>query len=273
MAARWEWVEIPLPKYAAPGGKKLRLMTNQAGFSIGGAVVSSSRKAAPAETELKDLEKDRDVPEALPVDADLVAWWGFEEGSGNTVVDLTGKGHDAKVVGTVQWVDGKIGGGMRFTGPGPTLRVEHRDDLNLPGDLTLALWMKKDGDAGDWSCLVGKGEKQQRNYCLWLETKTSNILFQEYGAAALNFKSKAAVRDGVWTHVAATVEGNKATIYINGVKDSEAEHKGPASVVPFPAGLGYACEHGTYRGALDDVRIYRRGLSAEEIKTLVEQGR
>jgi hypothetical protein len=272
-AARWEWVEIPLPKYAAPGGKKLRLMTNQAGFSIGGAVVSSSRKAAPAEAELKDLEKDRDVPEALPIDADLVAWWGFEEGSGNTVADLTGKGHDAKVVGNVQWVDGKIGGGIRFPGPGPTLRVEHRDDLNLPGDLTLALWMKKDGDAGEWSCLVGKGEKQQRNYCLWIETKTSNILFQQYGAAAVNQKSKASVRDGVWTHVAATVEGNKATIYINGVKDIEVEHKGPASVVPFPVGMGYACEHGTYRGALDDVRIYRRALSAEEIKTLVEQSR
>lgn len=272
-AARWEWVEIPLPKYAAPGGKKLRIMTNNAGFSVGGAVVSSTRKSPPVEAELKDLEKDREVADALPMDADLVAWWGFEEGGGNVSVDLTGKGHDAKVVGEVQWGEGRIGGGVRFTAPGSTLRVDSAADLDLPGDLTLALWVKKDGDAGDWSALIGKGEKQQRNYCLWLETRTANVLFQEYGPAAVGLKSKGSLRDGVWMHVAATVEGAKASIYINGVKDGEMERKGASSVVPFPIGMGYAVEHGTLKGSLDDVRIYKRGLSADEIKALYEQGR
>ncbi|HVR86179.1 MAG TPA: hypothetical protein VMU54_17790, partial [Planctomycetota bacterium] len=110
-AARWEWIEIPLPKYAAAGGKKLLFMTNQAGFTIGGVVVSSSRKTPPTEAELKDLEKDRETSEAVPLDPDLVAWWTFEEGGGAQVFDVTGRGHDAKVVGPVQWVDGRIGGG------------------------------------------------------------------------------------------------------------------------------------------------------------------
>ncbi|RPH48707.1 MAG: hypothetical protein EHM91_03965, partial [Planctomycetota bacterium] len=83
-AARWEWVEIVLPKYAAPGAKKLRFCTNQAGFSIGGAVVSASRKAPPAEAELKDLEPARpfDEPPVPMVDPELIAWWSFDEESG-----------------------------------------------------------------------------------------------------------------------------------------------------------------------------------------------
>ncbi|MBV8881550.1 MAG: LamG domain-containing protein [Planctomycetaceae bacterium] len=273
-AARWEWIEIPLPKYAAAGGKKLRFMTNQAGFSIGGAVVSSTRKAAPADAELKDLEKDREVAEVLPPDPDLVAWWTFEDGGGAAAADATGKGHDAKVEGPVQWVDGRIGGAVRFTAPGQALRVEHADDLSFPGDLTLALWMKKEGEAGDWSCLLGKGEKQQRNYCLWLEPNSRVVMLQQYGPAGIQgLKAKDAVPDGTWTHVAATVEGNRATIYVNGANAGEQTRGGAASVVPYPVGMGWGCEHGTYRGCLDDVRIYRRALSADEIRGLVEQAR
>jgi len=133
--------------------------------------------------------------------------------------------------------------------------------------------MKKEGDAGDWSCMVGKGDKQERNYGLWVESQTRHLLFQEYGAATVNLKSNQAVPDGTWTHVAATVEGNKATIYINGVKDAEQPKSGAASNVPFPVGIGMACEHGIFRGILDDVRIYKRALSADEIRALVEQAR
>ncbi len=46
-AAKWEWIAIPLPKYAAGGLKKIRLMTEQKGFSVAAALVTSLRKAPP----------------------------------------------------------------------------------------------------------------------------------------------------------------------------------------------------------------------------------
>ncbi|HEV3029600.1 MAG TPA: LamG-like jellyroll fold domain-containing protein, partial [Planctomycetota bacterium] len=242
-AAHWEWIEIPLPKYATAGGKKLLFMTNQAGFTIGGAIVSSTRKSAPTEPELKDLDKDRETPEGLPLDPDLVAWWTFEEGGGDQVLDVTGRGHDAKVVGPVKWVDGKIGGGMRFSSPGPQLRVEDAPDLRIAGDLTLALWMKKEGEAGDWSCLLGKGEGPARNYCLWVEARTRMVMFQEHNEIWFQVKSKLGVTDGVWTHVAATVEGSKATLYVNGLKDGELIRAKPALTAASPLGIGWACDH------------------------------
>lgn len=272
-AARWEWIEVPLPKYAAPGAKKVRIMTHHAGYSVGGAVVSSTRKSAPVESELKDLEKDREVGDALPVDPDLIAWWGFDEGEGKRVADLSGKGHPGTVVGAIEWVEGKIGGGMRFGEPGPGVQVQDAEDLRLSGDLTMAFWMKREEETGEWSCLFGKGLKEERNYGLWLEAKTQQILFQQYGPAAVNLKSQKAVPNQVWTHVVATVVGDRATLYLNGAKDSDFARGGPAATSRLPVGLGWANDHGTFRGILDDVRLYRRGLTADEVRALYEQTR
>ncbi len=62
---QWMWVEIPLPKYPGPGPKKIRILSQQQGFSVAFAVVSSLRKSPPDEAETKELAKV-EVPPAAP---------------------------------------------------------------------------------------------------------------------------------------------------------------------------------------------------------------
>lgn len=58
LPAKWEWVEIPLPKYAAAGPKKIRILSDQQGFGVGAIVVSVSRQGPPSDADMKDdLEK------------------------------------------------------------------------------------------------------------------------------------------------------------------------------------------------------------------------
>lgn len=64
--SRWEWVEVPLPKYSAPGPKKLRILSEQQGFSIAFAVVSAVRKGPPDEAETRELAKIKPPPPELP---------------------------------------------------------------------------------------------------------------------------------------------------------------------------------------------------------------
>jgi hypothetical protein len=52
--ARWEWIALPLPKYASAGPKKIRLMTDQQGFSVACLFVTSVRPAPPADAELRE---------------------------------------------------------------------------------------------------------------------------------------------------------------------------------------------------------------------------
>jgi hypothetical protein len=56
---RWEWIPLPLPKYAAAGPKKLRVLTNQQGFSIAFVAISASKPGHPRETEFKAWESAR----------------------------------------------------------------------------------------------------------------------------------------------------------------------------------------------------------------------
>jgi hypothetical protein len=57
--AHWEWVSIPLPKYAKPGLQQLRVLTGHKGFSVAYACVTATRNGPPRELDLRELEKSR----------------------------------------------------------------------------------------------------------------------------------------------------------------------------------------------------------------------
>jgi hypothetical protein len=68
--ARWEWVEIPLPKYATPGPKKIRLLSDQQGFGVAIIVVSTGRTGPPSDADFKDelAQLKASVPPPPPSD-------------------------------------------------------------------------------------------------------------------------------------------------------------------------------------------------------------
>jgi hypothetical protein len=90
---RWDWIQIPLPqKFAAPGPKKVRLLSDQQGFSIAWAIVSSQRRAPPKESEAREMERSRPpLPfrgtGASPVTGSILRDWWMNI-PGNNVSDL-----------------------------------------------------------------------------------------------------------------------------------------------------------------------------------------
>ena len=48
--------------------------------------------------------------------AELVGWWKFDEGSGNTAMDFSGNGFDILLPDTTTWEDGLFGGAVHFHG-------------------------------------------------------------------------------------------------------------------------------------------------------------
>jgi hypothetical protein len=111
-----------------------------------------------------------------------------------------------------------------------------------------------------------------RNYGVWFGPAVGyQVVFQEYSAPATQSvwaQSTTALLPFVWYHVAATMSGNQATVYINGVQDGVATRTGTAVTTADPLTFGYAGFHTRYPGVLDDVRIYNRALSATEVAAL-----
>lgn len=55
--SKWDWVEVPLPKFAEAGAKKIRLIADKAGAGVAGVVVSATLKKAPTDVEWQELAK------------------------------------------------------------------------------------------------------------------------------------------------------------------------------------------------------------------------
>lgn len=89
--AKWEWIQIPMPKtFIAPGAKQVRILTDQPGFGVKYILVSSTRTKAPDEALAKDLAKEAvSGPAAKPEikgTPDAKEWFiigPFPEGLGN----------------------------------------------------------------------------------------------------------------------------------------------------------------------------------------------
>ncbi|HEV3028136.1 MAG TPA: discoidin domain-containing protein, partial [Planctomycetota bacterium] len=84
---RWSWVELGVLKFAQPGLKKLRILTDQKGFAVASLVVSAVRQAPPRDAEVKELLKNRPPLDLGPTGTILREIWNGIGGSG--VADLT----------------------------------------------------------------------------------------------------------------------------------------------------------------------------------------
>jgi len=95
-------------------------------------------------------------------EADLFAWWKFDDGTGTLAVDSSGNGHDGEFVQDPEWVAGKFGSGLYFDGQGGE-RVA-LGGLNVPaGALSITCWLKADnldtpGMTPEWSRKPTVGE-------------------------------------------------------------------------------------------------------------------
>jgi hypothetical protein len=88
-------------------------------------------------------------------------------------------------------------------------------------------------------------------------------------------KSKTVPVPGRWYHLAAVVGGDKITLYIKGKAEEQMEFFGSVVPTAVPLTIGAVRSGGTlmqqFHGALDDIRIYREELTAEQIAVLADR--
>ena len=100
---------------------------------------------------------------------------------------------------------------------------------------------------------------------------TVEFVIKGYQSAAL--KGRVNVNDQQWHHVAATFNGSKKILYIDGRVDTSADvtPQGAPGFNDFPVLIGENAQK-TFRhfhGQIDDVRIYNRALKRREVVAIV----
>ena len=223
-------------------------------------------------SEIKELA----VPPEAEKPGGLLVHYTFDKDEGGIVTDDSGNGRTAKVNGATWVADGARGGAYRFDSKTQTLTAT---DAGLPsGDAprSVAAWMKLDVDYSDekvtWMLSYGTAGFNLNDFVLGFDWRQDRdqFFFSPGGSCFLSERKVPA--PGTWVHVAYTYGGNGAHhLFIDGQpSDGLSELWGPVDTLLSGVLLlgGHPESIGPDGGYLDDVRIYDRVLSAEEIAEL-----
>jgi hypothetical protein len=215
----------------------------------------------------------------------LVSWW---PGDGDAD-DIVGDNHGTLQNGAT-FANGVVGQAFSFDGVDDFVSIPHEARQNIREALTIDAWVMKKGPCQRLNCIVlmkedvsAPGEEDLR-YGL--------LIFDEGGIApgrvslSLNTGiwqdvviSNTVLQDNIWYHVAGTYDGSTARIYVNGILENSVEKSGlvlPSTGGAIKIGQESAVEDPDgpefFNGLIDEVELYSRALSAEEIATLFDAG-
>jgi hypothetical protein len=278
---RFEWVAVPLPKYATAGPKLVRLLSAQQGFSVALAVVSAVRSAAPSDAQVKEWERSRPAVASSTVamtgagDASLVGWWTLDEGSGTIAGDSSSNHLAGTLRGNPIWTSGKRRGGLSFDGQKDYVDVPKNPKLYVPGPFTVAAWVNVGTlPRSEWGMYLLSDYDAEGGRCTFalrvMSNATAQFFWQTETAEPVHAESTGRIAPGTWTHVAGVWDGTTRMLYVNGVLDGTSKGAQPRPDIGGATAIGRpgAANLLYFSGRLDDVRIYSRALSTAEIRAL-----
>lgn len=235
--------------------------------------------AAPApeagtDASTLDVDAEPSPPPAPPARCDvanLVGRWTFDEGAGPLALDCTSNRIDGRL-SNVNWGAGQTGkaatfdgGWITFTAPNPAL-------LRLDGAFTIAAWVRLARATGATQYVVGKtagGAQPTKGFRLAVDKDLKLSLSLGDGTAVFETTGGPALAIGKWVHVAATYSpGTAVTLYLDRKAIVTDKAAIPATIAIAPDDLQAGARgDGEYHlaGALDDLRLYDRALSAAEV--------
>ena len=157
--------------------------------------------------------------------------------------------------------------GQSAWGPGwgtvTTFGIPDSASLRLTNAITLQAWVNASTVSSAWSDVIMKGNA---NY--YLEATSTNKALPAARAGAGRVYAAAALVVNAWTHLAATYDGATLRLYVNGLQVSSVPHTGGITTSTLPLHIGGDSLYGRYfHGRIDEVRIYNRALTQDEIRT------
>ncbi len=212
-------------------------------------------------------------------------WWKFDESSGTVAADASGQ-RNAAALNQSTWIHGIRKGALEFDGKKTYALVNHAASLQFGvGDaMTICAWIKPTAikPTGQTIAIKGRtGHGTRVNYCLRIRDKRVEFYYRNLKNSEWHTYETSAdtIEPNTWVHIAVTLtfgKGNSIKLYVNGNEKNGTWEFGngnePPSNSAEPIWFGAESEAAKpdelFTGALDDIRIYRRILSMDELNML-----
>lgn len=209
-----------------------------------------------------------------PLNRGLIAYWTFDETSGNVVYDSSGNHHQGLLVNNSKWTQGKYSNALSLNGHDNYVEVPMSINLS---QITVSVWFKPTDLTG------AGGHGNPRIICnshTDIDNKGFQLRFDNGGtngwADVGNGKAHASIgwhrqlEIGKWYFYALTYDGLQLKAYLNGSLLGSSPLTGNVADSNWPINIGRnPVYNGDYfTGVVDEIRIYKRALSPKEIMAL-----
>ena len=203
----------------------------------------------------------------------LVAHYPFDEGTGSVVRDAGPHGLDGIIHGaTYQALD--QGFALEFDGVDDHVEIPDSEHLRLATSITVSAWLNTPAESGQNVLAKNGCSTLRQNYRLSISRSAASFTVvncPEHGRTATG----SGVEANSWFHLVGTFAAGKTRVYINGELRGELVDEpfdtGTLEAPLYIGGSFYgAALNGPFTGQIDDVRVYDRVLSEQEIRASYE---
>ena len=201
----------------------------------------------------------------------VLGYWHFDENTSSTAYDASGMGNNGTLINGPTWATAsncKSGSCLGFdTSFFQQVSISNSLGLGPKTALTLSAWIYPTGTGGsDVMSTVIQGLSPPAYYlsfndsvnalsCYWYDTIPAGYHTTGNNSISLN----------QWSHIACVWDGTNIKQYINGMLANTVAVTG-AGASPTLVVIGAETTARQFQGIIDEVRIYNRALSAEEVK-------
>lgn len=212
---------------------------------------------------------NKDSPQAQA----LFGWWPMQAHNSVPPRDLSGYGNHGVLVGEPSKSASERGLVLDLDGVNDAIDLGQSSVLDFDPATeagSMSAWVKATTQPGNFNIIIGDWSDTIQEFGIWI-SNTTNIA--GFCGGEITSASSGVDLSGEWQHVLVTNDadgsGEAQKIYVDGLlKDSGISGTELDTTNGFVIGYRQANNDRFFKGLIDDVRVYRRELTAGEIWSL-----
>ena len=221
------------------------------------------------------------------LDNSLIGYWAFDYTNSTGVFDNSSHGDHSSFAlfegnsSEENLTFSSRGNGIHFDGAQDYLKIVNSSRFNFTDeDFSFGGWIKRDNFTAASSIAFGKGSSASVTpYSIWVMDSRARLLLG--GSGCSFWESSGSVQtslleNNTWYHVFVTKEGILVKMYLDGVEVSSLEIENETicsrenSFVIGAGSYGEEMTNGYFPGYVDEVMVFNRSLSSQEILALYD---